>query len=139
MRAPCPHATLVSMTARPYPPGEDGGSTAVAAPRWHGGHIAHVCCSRLAAAPCAPQDNDAYHDIETDATSGAGRRMMARAGKATIMLAALAICFGFRGAIAARVGNPKDMGEYVGYKALFLALTLCPHGRILVEQPSALC
>eukprot|EP00802_Teleaulax_amphioxeia_P026601 Tamp_27715.p1 GENE.Tamp_27715~~Tamp_27715.p1 ORF type:complete len:235 (+),score=35.81 Tamp_27715:19-723(+) len=70
------------------------------------------------------QDNDAYHDIETDATSGAGRRMMARASRATIMLAALAIYFGFRGAIAARVGNPKDMGEYVGYKALFLALTL---------------
>lgn len=82
------------------------------------------CCSRASAAPCAPQDNDAYHDIETDATSGAGRRMMARASRATIMLAALAIYFGFRGAIAARVGNPKDMGEYVGYKALFLALTL---------------
>ena len=29
-----------------------------------------------------------------------------------------------RGAVAARVGNPKDMGEYVGYKTLFLALTV---------------
>jgi len=29
-----------------------------------------------------------------------------------------------RGAVAARVGNPKDMGEYVGYKVLFLALTV---------------
>ena len=42
------------------------------------------------------QDNDAYRDIETDATRGASRRMMARASKATIMLAVLAIWFGFR-------------------------------------------
>ena len=42
------------------------------------------------------QDNDAYRDIETDATNGASRRMMARASQATLMLAVLAIWFGFR-------------------------------------------
>merc|ERR1712216_90113 len=32
------------------------------------------------------QDNDAYHGIESELGSGSGRRMIARAGKATILL-----------------------------------------------------
>jgi hypothetical protein len=69
------------------------------------------------------QDNDAYQGIE-EAGSESGRRMVARAGKATIMLAALQAYFGFRGAIAARTGNTRDVGEYCGYKAVYLFLTL---------------
>ena len=69
------------------------------------------------------QDNDAFHGATGEAGGEIGKRILARAGRATLTLAVPLIYFAFRGAIAARVGHAKDLGDYVGFKAVYMLAT----------------